>query len=179
MLGLDGDYISGKNTLPSTYNIGISFNYFADDCVASQQTENYKGEVTTVPVKDDFLTWTADPMIMPQVLAVPDEGLVITPVIPIPACTFTTPTLTTPIPGSDFPADGLPHTFSVATNFSGSGETFSLTTSALPAGVTASINPATGDITETNTGGITAFTATVTATNCAGSVTSNTFGVGV
>lgn len=82
-LGLDAAYTTGKYTLPSTWNAGISANYYFDQrCPAYEVSRaratnlkgDYKGEAITRPVADDLLPWTAEPAVyMPQVLAIADQ----------------------------------------------------------------------------------------------------------
>lgn len=92
-LGLNGEYTTGKNSLPNSYNIGLSADYFLDQgcTTAAAQKEaanrfvnprrDYKGEAL-VPVMpaNDFLPWTAEPAVyMPTVLAVQDESVAYPP----------------------------------------------------------------------------------------------------
>ncbi len=77
-LGLFGEYNDGKNTLPDTYNVGLSANFFLDQrcgVPVSLKGENLKGEVTMQPIADSLLAWTSDPAVyMPQVLAIVDPN---------------------------------------------------------------------------------------------------------
>ncbi len=70
-IGLLGDYVAGKSTLPNTYNITLTFSYLFDQCDEPSTTE----ETATRA----FLANVAKPAVrMPAVLAVADEGLTLT-----------------------------------------------------------------------------------------------------
>lgn len=172
VLDVDGEYTAGKNTLPNTWNIGLSANYALDQrCQAAPVTYKDKVMYKDAPIGDDLVSYTADPAVyLPQVLAIPDEDVQ----IPAPSCT-NVPTLTgVPIPALSAPVGGS-DTSAAAPSFAGSGITFSISppTPALPAGDTLTINPTTGVITADNQSGSTSaqdVTATVTATTSCGSV---------
>ena len=181
VLGLDGDYVSGKNTLPNTWNVGLSANYAFDNRVepapvykdaGNFKDRGYKDQMQ--PVKDDLIPYTADPAVyMPQVLAVPDERVDLETIQPTPApqCSATIPTLT----GIAIPTittfTGTTSTGDAAPSFSpSSGLIYSITPSGnLGSNNTLSIDPTTGVITAAN-GGLNSntVTATVTATNACG-----------
>lgn len=78
-IGLDGEYTSGKHTLPSSYNAGLSLNYFFDQRTEAPATtgKDVKGEAAPrVPVNDGLLAYTNRPAVrMPQVMAVVDENV--------------------------------------------------------------------------------------------------------
>ncbi len=107
VLKLFGAYTIGKNTLPTTYNVGLGADYLIDegrDIVfpAPRPMPNYKDGTPGRVYKDaprfkddpaevvmhecvdkDFMKWVAVPAVyMPQVLAVPDEKVVQTCVAP-------------------------------------------------------------------------------------------------
>jgi hypothetical protein len=89
-LGLFGDYTAGKNTLPNTWNVGLSADY-SWDRRCSQVPANLKGEanfkgeaIALQPVNDKLLSWTADPAVyMPQVLAIVDEKVIKQCAVPV------------------------------------------------------------------------------------------------
>lgn len=83
-VGVMGEYLAGKNTLPNTYNAGLTANYSLDQRCRSLETErnaakrfiDYKQQAPVKLTHDDFAAWTTDPAVhLPQVLAVPDENL--------------------------------------------------------------------------------------------------------
>jgi hypothetical protein len=183
-LGLLGDYTVGKNTLPNTYNAGISLDYFLDPrCGVAvpmnlKGERNLKGEATIQPINDNLLAFTADPAVyLPQVLAIADEKVDIAD----PACnalihyigpagsTFNT---TLPHPGDS----ATPFTFDFAPLFIGSPIVFSVAVTVLFAGgpffalpSDFSIDPNTGVLTYHGNvdGGV--YQVTVTGTNGCGS----------
>lgn len=173
-LGLFGDYTSGKNTLPNTWNVGVNVDYFIDRrCPAMPANlkgeSNLKGEMVAQPISDNLLAWTADPAVyMPQVLAIVDntcQGLGdVTLLSPIPNFTVT---------------DNLPHTFNSPSHFAGNNLTYSMTGTVLsssgsvpPASSIFSINKTTGVVTLNPNPSITAvYSIAVTASNGCRSVT--------
>lgn len=89
-VGLMGEYTKGKNTLPDTYNVGISADYFIDQLFESplarsdgidrfmhaRERVDFNGEpsVTQRMERQEFLSWTSRPSVyMPQVLAITDS----------------------------------------------------------------------------------------------------------
>lgn len=74
-VGVNGAYTSGKNRLPDTYSVGISVDFLVNQGCLSSETQ-----------KEDtlrFLNWVSKPAVyMPQVLAIPDERVTLTPVVP-------------------------------------------------------------------------------------------------
>lgn len=166
--GVDGSYTAGKNTLPSTYNVTFSANYLLEKN-ASPATTTYMFGPT-----DTFSSWVAQPAIyMPQVLAIPDERVVLV------NCTTSTPSVLTTIPTHT--NNGGTTTFATASAFSpSSGLTFSISLSApLVGGNNVTINPVTGIVTVTNGGLLNqTLTATITASNTCGSAsTTNTIDI--
>jgi len=167
ILGLEGDYTVGKNTLPNTYNVALTANYDLDKIVVV--TRDFKNESDpALLVSDNFMSWMSDPAVyMPQVLAIVDENVTLTtPLTPIiPVCVA--PTLLSPIPNTSIDAD-TPITYPTASHFVGANLTFSAV--GLPTGM--NINATTGVITgtDTTTTVTTPFSVTVTATNSCGSV---------
>lgn len=171
-LSLFGDYTVGKNSLPNTYNVGLSADYFLDQrcghaVPVSLKGENLKGEATTTmqPYHDNLLAWTGDPAVyMPQVLAIVDER--------VTSCNGAAPTVTSPL--SDLLGITTVQNINAAGNFSGNNLTFS-------SSVSGTINPAT-TVSITPQGALTitpalvedqSFTVTVTATNSCGSTSSS------
>lgn len=163
-LALYGAYTAGKNALPSTYDAGVSADYFFNPIVPSKVNEG----------PSPFVDWTADPAVyIPQVLAVPDQAVVIQPVPPIVVCTQGFPALLGTFPNLTF-LSLTTHTINIAPFFTGSGLVFSIVASVPTVGTsTITINPLTGVITAT---GLRSTTfVTVTASNLCGRVSSNTF----
>lgn len=156
-LGLFGDYVDGKNTLPNTWNLGLSADYFMDPLAApSMKGENLKGEVPG-PMVDRFLDWTADPAVyMPQVLAIPDGKVT----IPDPACKPGAPTTVGTLPNTTALIGGSVGTIATAGAFSpSSGLTYTITQSGSSTSPSIVINPSTGVITGTaGAGGIDTIT---------------------
>ncbi|RDI40972.1 hypothetical protein [Aquicella lusitana] len=65
-LKLIGAYTIGKHSLPNTYNVGFTVDYFLDMMRGIPEED----------VKADFLAWMAKPAVyMPQVLAIADESV--------------------------------------------------------------------------------------------------------
>lgn len=80
-IGIDGDYTAGKHTLPSSYNAGLSLNYFFDARTqAPAANKDLKGEAAPrTPINDGLLAYTSRPAVhLPEVLAVADEEVTIT-----------------------------------------------------------------------------------------------------
>lgn len=175
--GLNGAYTAGKNTLPNTWNAGVSADYFMDQTCntsaaqrkAATRFMDLKGEAPLVPVADNFLDWTADPAVyMPQVLAIPDEDLTT-------GCPYGTPIFTGTIPAQSTSGGLVTISLATAPFFSGSNLTFSLTSSAAPVPPnTLSIDATTGIVTASGPA-TQIISVTVTATNPCGSATSNAF----
>lgn len=68
-LKLGSSYTQGKNTLPSSYNLGVTFDYFLD--VVPEFRNN-------AHIKEQFLHWMATPAVyMPEVLAIPDDQVLL------------------------------------------------------------------------------------------------------
>jgi len=176
VLGLDGAYTVGKETLPNTYNIGLSVNYLMDKKQVAVSQQPYKGmpryKDAYQTVNNDFVDWVQKPAVyMPQVLAIVDPRQVTTPV----CAAGTAPVLVTAFsPLSVLSVSSV----DAAPNFSGSGLTFSVSATSSIAPDTVTINPSTGVITATNVGAFPTRTGivTVTATNSCGSA-SGTFDI--
>jgi hypothetical protein len=179
--GLGTEYTVGKNSLPSSYNVVASLNFLTDRDVATSagtRKNNVKGDYKDEglpPVNNELKHWVAEPAVrMPQVLAIAED--------PVPfGCQLAVPTLLLAIPNTaPFAAPGV---IAMAPFFSGGGLTYSLTqvtpfAPAIPATTTTvTINPANGVVSVNYVAGPVVYsgTFTVTATNCAGSVTSNVF----
>jgi len=76
-IGLFGDYVVGKNTMPNTYDIGITANYYLDqsrdDSICNNGSYCRQGRSRAF-VNDKMLAAAAVPAVyMPQVLAIPDN----------------------------------------------------------------------------------------------------------
>jgi hypothetical protein len=178
VVGLDGDYTVGKETLPNTWNLAVTANYAFDDRVApapmyKDSGKNFKDKMykDMMPVKDDLIAYTADPAVyMPQVLAIPDEY------VQIPSCTDVPGLSGVPIPPMPVVSAGTSESTDASVAFSGSGLTYSVSTTGLVLGQTVTINPTTGVLTATYPGGSTSntATATVTATNACGRASAST-----
>lgn len=168
VVGLDGAYTAGKNTLPNTWNIGLSANYALDSRVAPvmKGQGNMKDTFKDTAIHDDLVKYTAAPAVyMPQVLAIAEEDI----------CTGTTLT-GVPIPSITV-GGGDTATANAAPSFSpSSGLTYTITPNATLIGANAlSINPTTGVITANGGGNEQIITATVTANNgCASASTTVT-----
>lgn len=178
--GLGGEYTVGKNSLPSTYNVIASVNFLLDRGAPEVNRHrslkgDYKDEVVA-PDTYDFRRWVADPAVrMPQVLAIAQDS------VP-PGCGIAAPSFLSTIASPPlFTTSG---TLPVASHFGGSSLVYSLTQ------VTPFTVPGTSAVTINSTTGVlsifdghppltTSATFTVTATNCAGSVTSNVFTITV
>lgn len=89
-IGLQGEYTRGKNTLPDTYNVGITADYFLgqifespliktdgiDQFMHADERSRFSDGVSVSQrmERQDFLNWTAKPAVyMPQVLAIADS----------------------------------------------------------------------------------------------------------
>ena len=121
-LGVFGEYTVGKNTLPDTYNVGLSADFFFDKrcgaAVPMNLKGDLKGEVIADPISDSLLAWTADPAVyMPQVLAIVDPNTTICPPGNAPVLTSAIPNIGT--------GTGI-GTVNEAIHFSGSNLTFSI-----------------------------------------------------
>lgn len=77
-LGLDGTYTVGKSGMPSTWDIGIRFNYVLDlRCLSAACNTYFKCEHAPEAVEYDFLQWMADPAVyLPQILGIPDVNVI-------------------------------------------------------------------------------------------------------
>jgi hypothetical protein len=180
-LGLFGDYTAGKNTLPNTYNAGISFDYFLDPrCGIAvpmnlKGERNLKGEATIQPINDNLLAFTADPAVyMPQVLAIGDEKVEIGS--SVPACNSAVHYIGPADPGLLLPVQNGPFNFNFAPLFNGSPIVFSLAVTVLasegvPVGLPSdfSIDPNSGVLTYHGNADGAIYRLTVIGTNGCGS----------
>lgn len=173
VLGVDGEYTAGKNTLPNTWNIGLSANYYMDQRCCCESAPVYKDSVRfkdqPVAVRDDLVAYTSDPAVyMPQVLAIPEEQ--------VTGCPFGQPTFTGTITGQTSAPDTI-QTYNSPTQFGGSNLTYSVAytqTSGIGTKTTVTLNSKTGVVTATGVRSTTNIT--ITATNpCGKTVSSNTF----
>ena len=84
VFGFDAAYTVGKETLPNTWNVGLTLDYLLIPCPTSvplHLNNNYKDEVVPAPIDDHFLPWVAKPGVyMPQVLSIFDEEVRTEPV---------------------------------------------------------------------------------------------------
>lgn len=187
VVSLTEAYTVGKNTLPNTYNVGLSVDYFVDNTcntithpvekLQTVKTKNLKGdlkgEIPFIPPagpEDDFVVWTGDPAVyMPQVLAVTDQAI-------STFCTQGIPQFIGLIANSSFNALST-QTINTFANFTGSGLIFSVsTTKTTPGGSsTVTINPTTGVLTATGLRSTTIVI--VTAKNTCGGIASNAFSI--
>lgn len=165
VLGVDGAYTAGKNTLPNTWNLSLSGSYALDQRSAPiyKDSGSFKDRGFKDPVMhDDLVKYTSDPAVyMPQVLAITDHQLNFCDLAPptltgIPIAPLTVSsgtTLTTPAAPAFSPSSGL--VYAIAS-----------ITPALASGDSITINPTTGVISATSGGGVTTtYTVIVTATN--------------
>ncbi len=160
-VGIFGNYVDGKRTLPSTYNVGVSADYYLDQ---SREDCGYNRRGYADPVNDKMLQFVAVPAVyMPQVLAVPDSALAegcnlvpvqylgtpgINPGLPVTTAAFTFGF------GPLFTGQSIVYSLSVITNGSGSPTDFS-------------INPNSGLL--SYGGGTGNYTLTVVGSNSCGS----------
>jgi len=172
-LGLFGDYTIGKNTLPDTYNVGLSANYFLDQrcqtVPANLKGEDLKGEATTTaPIRDNLLAWTADPAVyMPQVLAIVDEKVTTDP------CAEQGITVTNSFSNLTIPNGTTTETIDAISHFSGNGLTYSVSTSGTVTPNSVSITPQ-GELTINAVHTIArTFTVNVTASNSCNTASSS------
>lgn len=153
-IGLFGTYNTGKNSLPNTYNVGLSADYFIDQ---SHYDSTYlQGKVMRQPPTDKMLTFVATPAVyMPQVLAIVDSSCV------IPITYLGTPNTVPP----DFPVTTLPFNFSFAPLFRGEEIVYSVSTTASDGGSPSDfrINSSTGVLSYTGPGGV--YHLTISARN--------------
>ena len=168
VLGVDGEYTAGKNTLPNTWNLGLSGSYDLDQRppqTALAYKDNYKDQL--VPVHDSLLSYASDPAVyMPQVLAIPDQEKT-------QSCPFGRPTFSGTI-GNQTSAPNTTQTFNSPTQFAGTDLAYSVSAINTGAGTsTTTINP-NGVVTVTGLRSTTSITVTATDP-CGQTVSSNTF----
>ena len=160
-IGIFAGYVAGKQTLPNTSIGGVNVAY-AMDTPASPSRVGPQGVQ-----QQSFTSWVSEPAIyMPQVLAIPDEGVTT-------SCAFATPTFAGPIVGQSS-APFSTQTYNSPTQFTGSNLTYTVSSTLVGASSTVTINSTTGVVTVTGLRSTTSIT--ITATNpCGASVSSNTF----
>lgn len=186
---LFGAYTIGKNSLPTTYNVGLGADYLIDaknncgGCSRSEPMQDFKGEKNQRPYKDfkgykdytpcdppemvdkDFLSWISVPAVyLPQVLAIAEDGMCIAPqlLVAIPDQEPSPPTAT--------------YSFNVGSNFTGTNLHFTLNLNGNPsacASMTGSTVNVTGNAPGCTVGDLNGIS--ITASNVCGTVTSNTF----
>ncbi len=174
VLGVDGEYTAGKNTLPNTWNASVGASYDLDQrspqAAPVYKDHPYKDYKDMVPVSDDLLAYTSDPAVyMPQVLAIPDQQVV-------DGCPVNQPSFTGTIAGqTSGPAST--QTYNSPTQFVGDGLTYSVSfvqTTGAGFPTTVTVNSSTGVVTARGTRSTNNIT--ITATNpCGKTVSSNTF----
>ena len=177
-VGIFGGYVQGKATLPNTSIVGINLAFAMDAPPAPRVEAAYKDAPPPRVQQPSLASWVSDPAVyMPQVLAIPDESVL----IPNPdpnTCGFAPPTFIGPIPNQTTRAGPL--TFNSPTQFTGSNLTYTVTSSST-GGVglpqpTVTINSTTGVVTWTHGAAEWITTMTITATNpCGATVSSNAF----
>lgn len=158
-VGVFGDYVSGKNRLPNTYNLGVSANYYMDQTL---EDDAYRARSCAVPLSDKMLVFVSMPAVyMPQVLAIP-ENLNSCGLIPVQY-------LGAPNTDPGFPLTNGPFDFSFAPLFSGASIVYSLAVIATDGGAPTdfSINPTTGLL--SYAGGSGNYNLTVTGSNACSS----------
>ena len=149
-LGLFASYNDGKHTLPDTYNVGVTVDYFLDQ--SRDDMDLIRGGNCKEPVTDKMLAFVATPAVyMPQVLAIPDN-------LTVQNCAIALiQYLGAPNTDPGLPLTFAPFTFSFAPLFAGSNIVYSLAVTASNGGLTSdfSINPNSGllSYTGSNTGG--------------------------
>ena len=180
VLGVGAEYTVGKNSLPSSYNVIASANFIMNRSYPSSSRhsrnlkDDYKHEAMPIDY-DDFTQWVSVPAVrMPQVLAIADETQRQTCFVPAPRFIST---ILNPV---SYDADGY---FSVEDNFAGNDIVYTLTQVTDWTELTDSYLSIDehGEIYVyyDMPGSDSTSTYTVTATNCAGSVTSNVFSITV
>lgn len=132
LVGVDGAYTTGKNTLPNSYNVSVSFSYDLDQRYGARS-----GSLNN-PVPGDLIAWTAKPAVyIPEVLAIPDEQ--------VGGCIFGVPTFVGLIPDQTTAGGGVTVVLDTSAFFTGANLVFSIVTSAAPApGNTLTFDTATG-----------------------------------
>lgn len=163
--GIDGAYTVGKNTLPSTYNVGLNIRYVGSD--VSDQDSSRDRRFALRGSSSEFVQWTAEPAIyLPQVLAIVDKRVTLgCTAIPVLIGSLDTVFVSGIIPP-----------INTAAVFSGANLHYSITvTPPLTGGSVITIDATTGVI----TGNVTTdgYAVVVTATNSCGSVSSNSFSI--
>lgn len=172
--GVEGGYTAGKKTLPNTYNVLITLNYFFDRCLTTYKKIRHGDDVSCIACRDDFLAWAADPAVyMPEVLAIPDERVI----IPDPRCEAPPPVVIAPIDDITL-VEGDTVTIDGAAAFSPpTGLAYTETvTGVISPGTSVTFNPTTGAITIV-AGRPTTLTITLTAANRCGQTATTTFTV--
>ncbi len=176
-----GDYMIGKKTLPSSYNVGLGADYFIDarkddlpplpQRPMPQNYKDYKDYKDMPPlvwvepevVDKDLLNWVAVPVHTPPLYTVPDNKIKILTICDLPA-----PVFSGPIPDQN--VGYVPFILDVSPYFTGQNLTFTINP-APPfdgSGMSISGSTLTVDFNVYNTEQI-----SITATNACGSVTSN------
>lgn len=172
-MGAEGNYTAGKNTMPSSYNVGLTVDYIYEPCQTIPHA-NFKNEMVAQMVTrpNSLVSWIADPAVyMPQVLAVTDSL--------VNGCVGGNVILLSPIPdepATDTTTGGETVTIDTASHFSGSNLVYSMTAQTVTSFGTppvSSINPITGVVTVTaNQFTVSDVTITVTANNGCSSASS-------
>jgi hypothetical protein len=153
-IGLFGAYNMGKNSLPNTYNIGLTANYFIDQ--SHYDSVSLQGKIVSLPPTDKMLTFISTPAVyMPQVLAMADKGCA------IPIAYLGTPNTIPP----GFLVTTSPFSFAFAPLFKGEEKIYSVSTTASGGGSPSdfSINSSTGVLSYTGPGGV--YHLTISARN--------------
>jgi hypothetical protein len=161
-VGVFADYVNGKNTLPDTYNFGVTANYTLD-----QSRDDCAPPIRPRRISDldpDMLAYVAKPAVyMPQVLAIPDNKTV-------PNCALNGVQYIGPAaPG--LPLQTTPFTFAFAPLFTGPNLVYSLAIAAGSGGSPAdfTINPTTGVLGYAGRAGGGIYAMQVSAANACGS----------
>lgn len=159
LIGVFGEHVQGKQSLPDTSIVGLNLNYQMDAPPARVPS----------PRAQSFTSWMAKPAVrMPTVLAISDENIVTLVPGPPPTSTCLAPTTI----GSIGSISGTAfHSFSFATApfFNGNNQSLTFSQTGLPTGF--SLDPITGIISSASFPGIPATAFTITATSACGSVT--------
>lgn len=70
-IGIEGEYTVGKHTLPNTYNLGLTVNYYLDQCCCPDKKPTFASQNTK-----DFLNFMGETNVyLPQVLVISESNL--------------------------------------------------------------------------------------------------------
>ncbi len=165
-LDVDSQYTAGKNTLPSTWNVGLSVSYYMD---SYQQNS---GHSSLTSHHNDLLAFASTPAVyMPQVLAIAEQKVTRTSKS-CGAAPSITGTFADQIVGVGTTTLNSP------TQFNGTNLTYTVTSNFTAGSGTVTINSTTGAVSATgNSFGSNVSIAIKATDSCGRAITSNTFTV--